>query len=80
MISSAILAANFPTLVPPYFWTSHFAAGSTVFWCMLGGVLGTAGTDREEERDEGAEREVGVEARDMARWYRMADELKANKT
>lgn len=39
-ISCAILTANFPTLVPPYFWTSHFAEGSIVFWCRFGGVRG----------------------------------------
>jgi len=31
-ISRAILTANLPTLVPPYFWTNHFASGSVVFW------------------------------------------------
>lgn len=34
---------------------------------MLGGVRGTVGTDNEEDREEGADREVGVDARDMAR-------------
>lgn len=28
---SAIRAANFPTLVPPYFCTTHLALGSIVF-------------------------------------------------
>lgn len=31
-MSSAILTANFPTLVPPYFCTSHLADGSMEFW------------------------------------------------
>lgn len=39
-ISSAILVANLPTLVPPYFCTSHRAAGSPEFWCSAVGVWG----------------------------------------
>lgn len=39
-MSSAILVANLPTLVPPYFWTTHVADGSMVFWWRLGGVRG----------------------------------------
>jgi len=50
-ISSAILTANFPTLVPPNFWTSHLAAGSMLFWCRFGGVRGGE-DDKDEERDE----------------------------
>lgn len=50
-ISSAILTANFPTLVPPYFCTSHCAEGSIVFWCKFGGVRRPEedGDDEEEE-------------------------------
>ena len=53
-ISSAIFSANFPTLVPPNFCTSHFAAGSTEFWCKLGGVdgLDTDGEDSSDVTDE----------------------------
>lgn len=46
---SAILAANFPTLVPPYFCTSHRAAGSIEFWCRPGGVASVAEADAEED-------------------------------
>ena len=74
IMSSAILAANFPTLVPPYFCTSHLAAGSMVFWCMFGGVRGALIIDSDEERDEGVEGDVGVEARDMA-GLRMVENL-----
>ena len=63
MITSAIFDANFPTLVPPYFWTSHLAAGSIVFWCMLGGVRGALEEDIDEDRDEV---EDGVDAADMS--------------
>ena len=62
---SAICTANFPTLVPPYFWTSHFAAGSMLFWCMLGGVRGPW-EEREEAREEGGDG-VADEA-DMTEW------------
>ena len=48
-ISSAILTANFPTLVPPYFCTSHLADGSMEFWWRLGGVRGGGGDSAEEE-------------------------------
>ena len=65
MMVSAIWVANFPTLVPPYFWTSHFAAGSIVFWCMFGGVRGALDDDMEGERDEDADVEGGVDAADM---------------
>ena len=70
-ISSAIFSTNFPTLVPPYFCTNHLAAGSAVFWCILGGVEGPppllelrserVGEGAEEERDEEGE-EGGVMA------------------
>lgn len=45
MISSHILEANLPTLVPPYFWTSQGVDGSTGFWWRIrcipdGGVIG----------------------------------------
>lgn len=40
IISSAILTAYFPMLVPPNFWTSHFTSGSILFWCRFGGVFG----------------------------------------
>ena len=52
-ISSAIWAANFPTLVPPYFCTSHVAAGSMEFWCKFGGVAG--GVKSELSQDAGDE-------------------------
>lgn len=39
-MSSAILTANLPILVPPNFCTIHFAEGSMLFWCKLGGVPG----------------------------------------
>lgn len=51
-MSSAILTANFPTLVPPNFWTSHLAAGSWLFWCKLGGVLGGE-DDEDDDPDDG---------------------------
>ena len=62
MMSSAILVANFPTLVPPYFCTNHFAAGSMVFWCILGGVSGACPEDNDEEREDTGD---GVDAADM---------------
>ena len=40
MISLAIRCANLPTLVPPYFCTTHLVDGSTGFWWRFGGVLG----------------------------------------
>lgn len=49
-MSAAIFTANFPTLVPPNFWTSHFASGSMLFWCKFGGVLGGE-DDLEDEGD-----------------------------
>lgn len=51
-MSSAIFTANLPTLVPPNFCTSHFAAGSMEFWCRFGGVGGGVidETDEPEER------------------------------
>lgn len=48
-MSSAMPTANFPTLVPPNFCTSHLASGSILFWCRFGGVLGR---DDVIERDE----------------------------
>jgi hypothetical protein len=61
---SAIREANLPTLVPPYFCTSHLASGSIVFWCMFGGVLGKGGVSTEaSEEDEAVE--TGVEGSDM---------------
>jgi hypothetical protein len=60
-ISSAILIANLPTLVPPYFWTSHLAEGSIEFWCKFGGVCGGE-LDRTELDD--AEEPEGVELSD----------------
>ena len=66
-MSSAICEANFPTLVPPYFCTSHLASGSIVFWCRFGGVLGNGGDSTEDsEADEGVE--VGVDGSDMVLW------------
>ena len=51
-ISSAIFTANLPTLVPPNFCTSHFAAGSMEFWCRFGGVRGVDRDDALEELDD----------------------------
>ena len=48
-MSSAILTANFPTLVPPNFWTSHLAEGSMVFWWRLGGVTGNDDGDDDDD-------------------------------
>ena len=62
---SAICAANFPTLVPPYFCTTHLALGSIVFWCKFGGVPGGGGVSMEENDGEEAEAE-GVEGSDIA--------------
>jgi hypothetical protein len=59
-MSSAILAANLPILVPPNFCTIHLAEGSTVFWCKLGGVPG-GGVRGCELELEG----LGVDASDM---------------
>lgn len=50
-MSSAIFAANFPTLVPPNFWTIHLASGSIAFWYMFGGVDGGR-EDKEEDREQ----------------------------
>jgi hypothetical protein len=62
---SAICEANFPTLVPPYFCTSHRASGSIVFWCKLGGVPGGGRVSTEDSDGEEAEGE-GVDGSDMA--------------
>ena len=53
-MSCAILVANLPTLVPPYFCTSHFEEGSIVFWCIFGGVRG-GGVPEDEEGLEGSD-------------------------
>ena len=53
-MSSAILAANFPTLVPPNFCTIHFVEGSMLFWCKFGGVGG-------DEKDDAESWDAGVE-------------------
>jgi hypothetical protein len=37
-MSRAILGANLPTLVPPYFCTSHGTPESELLWCSVGGV------------------------------------------
>jgi len=61
---SAIREANFPTLVPPNFCTSHLASGSIVFWCKFGGVPGNGGVSTEDsEADEDVE--MGVDGSDM---------------
>jgi hypothetical protein len=62
-MSDAILAANLPTLVPPYFWTSHFAEGSIVFWCRLGGVRAPP-EEMDDEREDGRDC-AGVEELDI---------------
>lgn len=60
-MSSAILTANLPTLVPPNFCTSHFAAGSIEFWCKFGGVGGGVVDEVEELEDRlGEDRGEGV--------------------
>ncbi len=73
MMSSAILVANFPTLVPPNFWTSHLAAGSMVFWCMFGGVPGAPAEETDDAREEDADAEDGVDAADMAGVHKLVD-------
>jgi hypothetical protein len=54
-MSSAILTAYFPTLVPPYFCTSHLEDGSMVFWCIFGGVRGGGVPEDEEELEGGSD-------------------------
>jgi len=61
---SAICEANFPTLVPPYFCTSHLASGSIVFWCKFGGVLGGGGVSMEDSEGVDVE-DVGVDDSDI---------------
>ena len=68
---AARVAANLPTLVPPYVCTSQRAAGSIEFWWRFGGVRGggVPGADDEvdgegeggdgDEGDEGDEGEGG---------------------
>src|SRR4051812_30287311 len=56
--SAAIFKANFPTLVPPNFCTSHLASGSMLFWWRFGGVLGGE-VEREDDLEDG-----GVEGGD----------------
>jgi hypothetical protein len=62
---SAICEANFPTLVPPYFCTSHLASGMIVFWCKFGGVLGGCGESMEDSECVDAAEEVGVDGSDI---------------
>lgn len=67
-MSSAILAANLPTLVPPYFCTSQVAAGSMLFWWRLGGV-GGVGSELDEVDDDGEDgvaSESDISANDSA--------------
>lgn len=52
-ISSLILVANLPMLVPPYFCTIHVADGSFRFWWKLGGVAGDGVSGGDEEPDRG---------------------------
>ena len=54
-MSSAILIACFPMLVPPYFCTSHWEDGSMVFWCIFGGVRGGGVPEDEEELEGGSD-------------------------
>jgi hypothetical protein len=61
-MSSAILTANFPTLVPPYFCTSHLADGSMVFWCKFGGVRGGGVPEEDEEELGGSDMLYGQES------------------
>lgn len=51
----AICTANLPTLVPPNFCTSHFASGSMLFWCKLGGVWVSADEETDDSREDGEE-------------------------
>lgn len=70
-ISSLILAANFPTLVPPNFCTIHVADGSLEFWCKLGGVAGegVSGGDGRLDSDASDPSDIAhvVEGRDVTR-------------
>ena len=53
---AAMVAANLPTLVPPYFCTSQRAAGSIEFWWRFGGVRGGGVPGADDEVDgEGAD-------------------------
>lgn len=54
-----------PTLVPPYFCTSHLAPGSIVVWCKFGGVLGGGGDSMEDSEGVDAAEEVGVDGSDI---------------
>jgi len=53
-MSSAIFVANFPTLVPPNFWTIQLASESIAFWYMfcVGGGKEDIEEDREQEGDD----------------------------
>jgi hypothetical protein len=62
---SAICEANFPTLVPPYFCTSHLASGTIVFWCKFGGVLGGGGESMDDSEGVDSAEEVGVDGSDI---------------
>lgn len=69
-MSSAILTPNFPTHVPPNFWTSHLASGSIVFWCRFGGVLGGEGDSEDDLEDNGdgvdiMEENLGVQCKNL---------------
>jgi len=57
--SAAILRANFPTLVPPNFCTSHLASGSALFWCKFGGVFG-GDVDGDDDLEDGDEDGVDI--------------------
>jgi hypothetical protein len=47
--------ANFPTLVPPNFWTIHLASESTTLWYIVGGVCGSEEDNEEDLEQEGVE-------------------------
>lgn len=67
-ISSLILLANFPTLVPPYFCTIQVADGSLEFWCQFGGVAGEGVSGSEEVDDDGRDGDAETERSDMSRF------------
>lgn len=60
-MSFAIFSANFPTLVPPNFCTSHLAAGSIEFWCRFGGVVGVENDESPETEPLEDDSECGVD-------------------
>jgi hypothetical protein len=65
-MSRAMVRANLPSDVPPYFCTSHGAAGSALFWCRFGGVVGGEGEgEPSESRADGEDGGEGEGAADI---------------